>query len=274
MDLQTYLFCLGCICILFILFLRYLNNLEYFFNNKIVKPIVNFIKYPDMPKRLICDWQESHNSSVIIIADNLNSISGEYYHSIDSTRDAKRFSNYLCKLDSSKELHVIIHTNGGDTYNAKIMLDALVNFKGKKIFYVPHKALSSGTMLLLPADEIHMCLNAYVSPIDTQITISETNINQLPIPVEILKDCKNINPDNLVFELNVKMAERDFYADHKMLEGVLKKFDTNRRKKIITNFLHTKLPHSYPISLSEAREFGLSISTGVPPKILEIFNLL
>src|SRR6266581_319721 len=66
-------------------------------------------------------------------------------------------------------IDVILHTPGGLVLAAEQIAKALVEHKGKITVFVPHYAMSGGTLIALAADEIVMDSNAVLGPGDPQI---------------------------------------------------------------------------------------------------------
>src|SRR6266849_10646563 len=66
-------------------------------------------------------------------------------------------------------LDLILHTPGGLVLAAEQIAKALVERKGKVTVFVPHYAMSGGTLIALTADEIVMDANAVLGPVDPQI---------------------------------------------------------------------------------------------------------
>src|SRR5207244_538300 len=68
-----------------------------------------------------------------------------------------------------RPLDLILHTPGGLVLAAEQIAKALVEHKGKVTVFVPHYAMSGGTLIALTADEIVMDPNAVLGPVDPQI---------------------------------------------------------------------------------------------------------
>src|SRR5437870_5651256 len=66
-------------------------------------------------------------------------------------------------------IDIILHTPGGLVLAAEQIAKALVERKGKVTVFVPHYAMSGGTLIALAADEIVMDANAVLGPVDPQI---------------------------------------------------------------------------------------------------------
>src|SRR5213595_678705 len=66
-------------------------------------------------------------------------------------------------------IDLILHTPGGLVLAAEQIAKALVERKAKVTVFVPHYAMSGGTLIALAADEIVMDSNAVLGPVDPQI---------------------------------------------------------------------------------------------------------
>src|SRR5213083_2277074 len=66
-------------------------------------------------------------------------------------------------------IDIILHTPGGLVLAAEQIAKALVERKGKVTVFVPHYAMSGGTLIALAANEIVMDANAVLGPIDPQL---------------------------------------------------------------------------------------------------------
>src|SRR5581483_5884592 len=70
---------------------------------------------------------------------------------------------------ADQPIDVILHTPGGLVLAAEQIAKALIDHKGKVTVFVPHYAMSGGTLIALAADEIVMDPNAVLGPVDPQI---------------------------------------------------------------------------------------------------------
>ena len=73
------------------------------------------------------------------------------------------------QTDENVPIDLIVHTPGGLVLAAEQIALALMRHKAKVTVFVPHYAMSGGTLLALAADEIVMDENAVLGPVDPQI---------------------------------------------------------------------------------------------------------
>jgi ClpP class serine protease len=66
-------------------------------------------------------------------------------------------------------IDMILHTPGGLVLAAEQIAKALIEHKGKVTVFVPHYAMSGGTLIALAADQIVMDSNAVLGPIDPEV---------------------------------------------------------------------------------------------------------
>jgi ClpP class serine protease len=71
--------------------------------------------------------------------------------------------------DANLPLDIILHTPGGLMLAAMQIARALHDYKGKVTAFVPHYAMSGGTLIALAADEIVMSKNSVLGPVGPQI---------------------------------------------------------------------------------------------------------
>jgi ClpP class serine protease len=66
-------------------------------------------------------------------------------------------------------IDLILHTPGGLVLAAEQIAQALVRHPAKVTVFIPHYAMSGGTLIALAADEIVMDENAVLGPVDPQL---------------------------------------------------------------------------------------------------------
>src|SRR6202040_348067 len=71
--------------------------------------------------------------------------------------------------DPDVPLDLVLHTPGGLVLAALQIARAVRGQKGKVTVFVPHYAMSGGTLIALAADEIVMSRHAVLGPIDPQL---------------------------------------------------------------------------------------------------------
>ena len=80
--------------------------------------------------------------------------------------DSEEVLRAIQLTDSNYLLDLILHTPGGLVLAAGQIAHALRHHKGKVTVFVPHYAISGGTLIAMAADEIVMDANAVLGPAD------------------------------------------------------------------------------------------------------------
>jgi len=88
------------------------------------------------------------------------------YIDINDSEDVLRA---IQMTDDDVPLDIVLHTPGGLVLAAMQIARAVREHKGKVTVFVPHYAMSGGTLILLAADEIVMSKHAVLGPVDPQL---------------------------------------------------------------------------------------------------------
>jgi ClpP class serine protease len=163
---------------------------------------------------------------------------------------------------------MILHTPGGLVLAAEQIAKALVEHKGKVTVFVPHYAMSGGTLLALAADEIVMDANAVLGPVDPQIgDMPAASILQ----VLKLKQANRIKDETLV--LADMAAKSRLQVASFVAELLLKHLPKDKAVTLATILTEGRWTHDFPITVQLARELGLSLSTDMPRIVYDLMDL-
>jgi len=165
-------------------------------------------------------------------------------------------------------IDIIIHTPGGLVLSAEQIAMALKRHKAKVTIFVPHYAMSGGTLLCLTANEVLMDENAVLGPVDPQL--GEYPAASL---LKIVKDkpIKDIEDKTLILADIAQKAQnqvRSFVKD--ILTG---KVEPEKADKIATTLTEGRWTHDYPITYEEAKKIGLPVSLGLPDEVYQLMDL-
>src|SRR2546425_13283750 len=83
--------------------------------------------------------------------------------------DSEEILRAVQLTDANVPIDLILHTPGGLVLAAEQIAHALVAHRAKVTIFVPHYAMSGGTLLALAADEIVMGPHAVLGPLDPQV---------------------------------------------------------------------------------------------------------
>jgi ClpP class serine protease len=165
-------------------------------------------------------------------------------------------------------IDLILHTPGGLVLAAEQIALALLERTAKVTIFVPHYAMSGGTLLALTADEIVMDPHAVLGPVDPQIgdmpAASIIKLLELKRPAQI--------SDEMLVLADVAQKARVQVAAF-VDQVLLKHLPKDRAAALAVALSEGRWTHDFPITVDGARQLGLHVSTDMPPLIYELMDL-
>lgn len=183
-------------------------------------------------------------------------------------KDATQIIDILSGVPDKTTIDIILNTNGGDMQAAEVIINALNSHYGKVRIYIPHYAMSAGTIISLAAKEIYLGKNAYMGPIDPQIGIfSAANIE---------KYCERLNSvsSGIVYELVLLLREKAEASMRRVKNLILKAVRAESYcKDIYEELASGKYNHDQPLFFNDLCDLIPYIRNGIPSEIMELFRL-
>ena len=165
-------------------------------------------------------------------------------------------------------IDLVLHTPGGLVLAAEQIAAALAGHPASVTVYVPHYAMSGGTLISLASDRIVMSPSAVLGPVDPQI-------GDLPaasiIAAVAQKPVARVDDKTLILADISRKAQaqvRDFVT-----ELLAKHQAPDRAAEIATTLSEGRWTHDFPIDVDHARELGLTVSTELPPEVRTLMRL-
>ncbi len=182
--------------------------------------------------------------------------------------DSEEVLRAIHLTDDDVPLDIVLHTPGGLVLAATQIARAIRDHKARVTVFVPHHAMSGGTLIALAADEIVMCRHSVLGPIDPQL-------GQLPaaslLKVLEQKPLAQIEDNTLVMaDLGRKAMAQVKAAARELLDRHL---PPEQAEAIAESLSAGRWTHDYPISAAEAKQLGLPVSTEMPDAVLELMAL-
>jgi len=174
----------------------------------------------------------------------------------------------ISMTSDDRPLDIILHTEGGEALAALQIARAVKAHPAKKTVFVPYFAMSGGTLIALAADEIVMSDHAVLGPIDPQIGgLPAASIIKAVSdkPIETVNDFTLIQAD-----VAKKAMDQMRRQACELMEGT---YNHDGSCAISDELASGKWTHSYPITVPEARELGLNVSTNMPREIIDLVAL-
>ncbi len=165
-------------------------------------------------------------------------------------------------------IDIILHTPGGLVLAAEQIAKALVERKGKVTVFVPHYAMSGGTLIALAADEIVMDANAVLGPVDPQI--GDMPAASIVKAVEI-KGPRRVS-DEILILADIAQKARVQVASF-VMQVLLKQMPEKQAVQVATVLTEGRWTHDFPITVQAARVLGLKVSTEMPRSVYDLMDL-
>src|SRR2546427_3424584 len=220
--------------------------------------------------RVIERFQQERKSRVIamIHRKDTQSVFGVPVSQSITIEDSEAILRAIRLTQPEPPLGLILHTPGGLVLAAEQIAKALVEHKGKVTVFVPHYAMSGGTLIALTADEIVMDPNAVLGPVDPQIGgLPAASILKL---VELKKPAPGRDEMLVLADMAAKarLPGAAFLA-----EGLLKHHPKDRAAALALRLREGRWTHDLPLTGPAARQLGIPVSVNMPPIIYELMDL-
>jgi len=220
--------------------------------------------------RVLRSLEEERGTRVIALIHRQQRISLlgiPFFRYIDIT-DAEEILRAIRLTPADMPIDIILHTPGGLVFPATHIAIALKNHRGRITAFVPHYAMSGGTLICLAADEIVMDKNALLGPVDPQL---ERYPAASVLKVPLLKEPKDIDDKTLILADIAQKAQDQLRVFVKgMVSGAMGEENAARLAAVLTE---GKWTHDYPITFEEAQALGIPVSSGLPGRVYELVDL-
>src|SRR5204863_2126051 len=142
-----------------------------FFMLSALQPIIKLKLLEASRKRMIGLIQRERQSRVVLLVhrqETMSLLGFPVFRYID-INDSEEVLRAIYLTDPEIPIDLVLHTPGGLVLAATQIARAIFARKGKVTVFVPHYAMSGGTLIALAADEIVMSEYAVLGPVDPQL---------------------------------------------------------------------------------------------------------
>src|ERR1700694_516024 len=122
-------------------------------------------------QRLIASIERKRKSRVILLVhrqEQMSFLGFPVYRYID-VNDSEEVLRAIQLTDPAVPIDIVLHTPGGLVLAALQIARAIHKHQGRVTAFVPHYAMSGGTLIALAANEIVMSQEAVLGPVDPQL---------------------------------------------------------------------------------------------------------
>lgn len=219
---------------------------------------------------LLDRFQSERKSRVIALIhrQESRSILGVPVSSNINIEDSEAVLRAIRLTPDDHPIDLILHTPGGLILAAEQIAKALVEHKGKVTVFIPHYAMSGGTLIALAADEIVMDRNAVLGPVDPQI-------GDMPA-ASILMVLKLKKPQNISDE-TIMMADiatkARFQVASFITDVLVKRLPRDKAAELAAILSEGRWTHDFPFTVHFAKQLGLPVTTEMPRIVYELMDL-
>jgi len=219
--------------------------------------------------RLLDQFQSERKSRVIALIhrQESQSIFGVQVSSYINIEDSEAVLRAIRLTPDDQPIDLILHTPGGLVLAAEQIAKALVEHKGKVTVFIPHYAMSGGTLIAMAAAEIVMDRNAVLGPVDPQIgDVAAASILQA---VKIKKDHasdETLMMADMAAKAQVQVAT--FVADI-----LAKRMPRKNAEELAVVLSEGRWTHDFPITAQAAKQMGFPVTTDMPRLVYDLMDL-
>lgn len=184
-----------------------------------------------------------------------------------SIEDSEQVLRAIRMTPPDMPIDILLHTPGGLVLATEQIAHAIRKHPAKVTVFVPHYAMSGGTLLALAADEIVMDINAVLGPVDPQLgkypaasilnAVSQKVINEVDDETLILAD----------------MAKKAINQVRDLVMEILKdRMVPEQAEKLARILTEGHWTHDYPITCEKLRELGVQVCGELPEEIYSLMD--
>src|SRR2546430_1404963 len=217
-----------------------------FFMLSALQPVIRQRLLDAMRMRKIAQLERDRHSRVILLVhrqETMKFLGFPVMRYID-VNDSEEVLRAIHMTDPDVPLDLVLHTPGGLVLAALQIARAVRGHKGKVTVFVPHYAMSGGTLIALAADAIVMSRHAVLGPVDPQL-------GQYPaaslLKVVAKKPLAELDDQTLIL---ADVAEKAMVQLRESARELLTRSQTSEKANELSELLSTGTwTHDFPITL-------------------------
>lgn len=220
--------------------------------------------------RIIRKLENKRGSRVITLIHRQEALSffGIPFSRYINVEDSEAILRAIRFTPDDMPIDLVVHTPGGLVLASEQIGRALEKHKAKVTVFVPHYAMSGGTMIALAADEIIIDENAVLGPVDPQLG---------NFPAASIIETVRLKSPALASDQTLMLADmatkamrqvEDFI--YTLLRNKLPSEEAKKTAGLLTRGIWT---HDFPLTHEKLRALGLKITLGLPEEIYYLMDL-
>jgi ClpP class serine protease len=241
-----------------------------FFIVSTLQPVIKQRYLDASRQRLIAKIERERGSRVILLVhreETMSFLGFPVLRYIDMN-DSEEVLRAIDMTDPEVPLDLILHTPGGLVLAALQIARAIDQYKGKVTVFVPHYAMSGGTLISLAADQIVMSKHAVLGPVDPQL-------GQFPaaslLKVIRSKPIAEVDDETLVL---ADQGEKAIFQLRESVKSLLtSKVGQERAEELAHILTEGTWTHDYPITFEVAQQLKLPVVSDMPDSVMQLMGL-
>ncbi len=186
--------------------------------------------------------------------------------------DSEQVLRAIRMTPAEMPIDLVLHTPGGLVLASEQIACALKRHKGKVTVFIPHYAMSGGTLVSLAANEIVMDPDAVIGPIDPQLGSPQGGYYPA---ASILKALEQPNPnrDDQTLILG-DVARKAMQQVYNVVYSLVKdRMPEEKAQELSKSLSDGRWTHDYPVTFDLAKNMGLPVTDAVPVEIYTLMDL-
>src|SRR5258706_8073076 len=227
-----------------------------FFLFSAIQPVLKQRFLDASRQRVIARLERKRNSRVILLVhrqETMSILGFPVLRYID-VNDSEDILRAIHLTDPAVPIDIVLHTPGGLVLAALQIARAIHKHQGKVTVFVPHYAMSGGTLIALAATEIVMSEYAVIGPVDPQL-------GEYPgasiLKAVAKKPVERVDDKTLIL---ADQAQKAIVQVHDSVRELLEnKIPGNKVDELARLLSEGTWTHDHPITFDTAKSFGLPV---------------
>jgi ClpP class serine protease len=185
--------------------------------------------------------------------------------------DSEKILRAIRLTAAETPIDLVLHTPGGLVLASEQIASALRRHNGTVTVFVPHYAMSGGTLIALAADQIVMDSNAVLGPVDPQLGTGQGAVAASSILKALAQPNPNRDDQTLILGDLAEKSLRQVKATVKRL--LLDHHSEADADRIATKLSTGEWTHDYPLAIEELRQLGFTVAEEMPREVYDLMEL-
>lgn len=233
-------------------------------------PVIRQRRLESARIRLIQRIQSKRGTRVIVMIHRQEAISllGIPLARFINIEDSEQILRAIRLTPGDVPIDLILHTPGGLVLAAEQIAHAIRKHKAPVAVFVPHYAMSGGTLLALAATKVFMDENAVLGPVDPQL--GRYPAASILAAVQ-QKGRERLDDETLIM---ADLAEKAIDQMRAFVEEILKdKFEPEKAAALADALTEGRWTHDFPLLAGDLQKLGLPVEIGMPAEYYQLMEL-